>query len=108
MNRTVDDVESIAELTTGSQHDPELYSLTVSEALDESRPFVVVFAALRFAQTPYAVRRWKLRRPFVKITETGRRSFTWIFTTTRTKSRATCPSQWFRLSWKEWGLVSQE
>ena len=48
MNRTVDDVESIAELTTGSQHDPELYSLTVAEALGESRPFVVVFASPAF------------------------------------------------------------
>ena len=48
MNRTIDDVESIAELTTGSQHDPELYSLTVSEALAEGRPFVVVFASPAF------------------------------------------------------------
>ena len=48
MNRTVDDVESIAELTTGSQHDPELYSRTVAEALDEDRPFVVVFASPAF------------------------------------------------------------
>ena len=48
MNRTVDDVESIAELTTGSQHDPELYSRTVAEALNEDRPFVIVFASPAF------------------------------------------------------------
>ena len=48
MNRTVADVESISELTTGSQHDPELYSRTVAEALDEDRPFVVVFASPAF------------------------------------------------------------
>ncbi len=48
MNRTIDEVESIAELTTGSQHDPELYSTTVSEALGEGRPFVVVFASPAF------------------------------------------------------------
>ena len=48
MNRTVDDVESISELTTGSQHDPELYSRTVAEALDEDRPVVVVFASPAF------------------------------------------------------------
>ena len=48
MNRTVDDVESISELTTGSQHDPELYSRTVAEALDEDRPFVIVFASPAF------------------------------------------------------------
>ncbi len=48
MNRTVDDVGSIAELTTGSQHDPELYSRTVAEALDEDLPFVVVFASPAF------------------------------------------------------------
>ena len=48
INRTADDVESLAELTTGSQRDPELYSRTVAAALDESRPFVVVFASPAF------------------------------------------------------------
>ncbi len=48
MNRTLADVESISELTTGSQHDPALYSMTVSDALEHDRPFVVVFASPAF------------------------------------------------------------
>ncbi len=47
-NRTLADVDSIAELTTGTQHDPELYAVTVSEALEQDRPFVVVFASPAF------------------------------------------------------------
>ncbi len=47
-NRTLSDVSDIAELTTGSHHDEELYRLTIAEAIEMERPFVVVFASPAF------------------------------------------------------------
>jgi hypothetical protein len=48
INRTLTDVGSIAELTTGAEPDPALYQKTVAQTLDEGRPFVLVFASPAF------------------------------------------------------------
>ena len=47
-NATIDDVSAIEELTTGSDPDPELYRLSVADAVAAGRPFVVVFASPAF------------------------------------------------------------
>ncbi len=47
-NRTIADVDSIAELTTGSLHDEGLYQTTIADAVSNGRPFVVVFASPAF------------------------------------------------------------
>ncbi|MDP6824064.1 MAG: hypothetical protein QF554_12325 [Dehalococcoidia bacterium] len=51
LNRTLADVESIKELTTGSLRDPELYDLSIPDALASDRPFAVVFASPAFCTT---------------------------------------------------------
>ena len=48
VNRTLRDVDSVHELSTGGDPDPEVYQLTIAEALDQRRPFVVVFASPGF------------------------------------------------------------
>ena len=50
-NRTLADVGSIAELTSGSLRDPELYDLAIPDALVSGRPFAVVFASPAFCTT---------------------------------------------------------
>lgn len=47
-NRTLADVDDIAELTTGSFHDEELYRYTIAESIERERPFVIVFASPAF------------------------------------------------------------
>lgn len=47
-NRTIADVSDIAELTTGSMRNPELYQTTVADAMDSGKPTVVVFASPAF------------------------------------------------------------
>lgn len=47
-NRTLADVSDIAQLTTGSFYDEELYRFTVADAIERKRPFVVVFASPAF------------------------------------------------------------
>ncbi len=47
-NRTLADVESVYELSTGAEPDPALYELTVAEAIEAGRPFVIVFASPGF------------------------------------------------------------
>ena len=46
--RTVADVASLEELTTGSLHDPALYSVSLADALSSGRPTVVAFASPAF------------------------------------------------------------
>jgi hypothetical protein len=46
--RTVNDVASLEELTTGSLHDPALYQVSLSDALGSGRPTVVAFASPAF------------------------------------------------------------
>ena len=48
LNRTLDDVESVYQLSTGAEPDPALYELTVAEAIEADRPFVIVFASPGF------------------------------------------------------------
>ncbi len=48
--RTVNDVESLQELTTGSLQDPDLYQISLDKALKNEMPTVVVFASPAFCQ----------------------------------------------------------
>ena len=47
-SRTVNDVEDIADLTTGSQRDESLYQISVGDALQNGKPTVIVFASPAF------------------------------------------------------------
>ena len=47
-NRTLADVATVYELSTGAEPDPKLYEQTIAEALAEGRPLVVVFASPGF------------------------------------------------------------
>ncbi len=47
-SKTVADVESLAELTTGSTRDPDLYQTTIADAVSSGLPTVVVFASPAF------------------------------------------------------------
>ena len=47
-NKTLKDVLSIAQLTTGTHRDPELYQTTIAEAAKSGKPTVVVFASPAF------------------------------------------------------------
>ena len=48
--RTVDEVESLQELTTGSLQDPDLYQISLDKAIENEMPTVVVFASPAFCQ----------------------------------------------------------
>ena len=50
-NKTVRDVVNLDELTSARPPDPELYSMTIAEALAIGKPIVVVFATPAFCQT---------------------------------------------------------
>ena len=47
-SKTIDDVESLTQLTTGSLPDPDLYQTTLAEAIDSGLPTVVVMASPAF------------------------------------------------------------
>ena len=47
-NKTAGDVSSLEELTTASSPDPELYSMTIADALESGKPLVVAFATPAF------------------------------------------------------------
>ncbi len=47
-SRTLSSVGNIAELTTGSHRDPELYRYSISEAIERDRPLLIVFASPAF------------------------------------------------------------
>ena len=47
-NRTADDVERLSQLTTGSMQDPDLYRLTIAEAVESGLPTVIVMASPAF------------------------------------------------------------
>ena len=51
-NKTIDDVGSLAELSTSSMPDADLYQQTVAEALDEAKPLLVVFASPALCTSP--------------------------------------------------------
>ena len=46
--KTLDDVDSIGRLTTGSLQDPDLYRVSLADAVASGRPTVVVFASPAF------------------------------------------------------------
>ncbi len=48
LNRTAADVERLSQLTTGSMHDPDLYRLTIAEAVETGLPAVIVMASPAF------------------------------------------------------------
>ncbi len=48
INKTLDDVDSFAELTTGSFYDPEFYKMTISEVITQGKPFILVFSSPAF------------------------------------------------------------
>ena len=50
-NRSARDVTSLNELTTDTAPDPELYAMTIAEALREDTPLLVTFATPAFCQT---------------------------------------------------------
>ena len=47
-NRTLDDVASLSQLTTGSMQDADLYRLTIAQALENDLPTVIVMASPAF------------------------------------------------------------
>ena len=47
-NKTADDVERLSQLTTGSMQDPDLYRLTIADAVDSGLPTVIVMASPAF------------------------------------------------------------
>ena len=70
VNRTERDVESLAELTTGFTKDPDLYQLTIADAVESGKPTVIVMASPAF---------WSSRRLCVSGTcpaPSGRSSLT--------------------------------
>ena len=50
-NKTMRDVGDLSELTTDLEPDPELYAITIEEALDEDIPLVVSFATPAYCKT---------------------------------------------------------
>ena len=48
VSRTIDDVESLRDLTSGATPDPALYTSSIDEALDDGRPLMIVFASPGF------------------------------------------------------------
>ena len=51
LNKTGADVSDLKEITSSPVPDPELYEMTISEAVDSGRPTVVAFATPAFCQT---------------------------------------------------------
>lgn len=45
---TADDVKKLSEITTDAHPDPDFYELSIADALEAGRPFVVVFATPKF------------------------------------------------------------
>ena len=50
-NKTLIDVQGLAQITTDVDPDPELYGLTVAEALDSGLPLMLTFSTPAFCQT---------------------------------------------------------
>ncbi|MFQ5872415.1 MAG: TlpA family protein disulfide reductase [Dehalococcoidia bacterium] len=51
-NKTLDDIDSFEELTAWPRPDPELYQLTIPEAVASGKPLVVVFSSPGFCTSP--------------------------------------------------------
>lgn len=52
-NLTIDDVSDISQISTDETPDAAFYQMTVAQALDAGKPFVVVFATPKFCQTRF-------------------------------------------------------
>ncbi len=50
-NKTARDVPGLDQLTSATEPDPELYQMTIAEAIDSGRPTLVTFATPAFCQT---------------------------------------------------------
>ena len=50
-NKTARDVETLEELTTALSPDPDLYRMTIAEAIDSGKPLMVVFSTPAFCET---------------------------------------------------------
>ena len=51
VSKTARDVESLDQMTTDTDPDPEMYSMTIAEALDTRKPLMVVFSTPAFCET---------------------------------------------------------
>ena len=51
VNKTFPDVNSLSKLTTDTNPDPELYSMTISESIDTGQPLLVVFSTPAYCLT---------------------------------------------------------
>ena len=51
VNKTVNDVSGLDQLTTDPEPDPELYDMTIAEAVDAGRPLMVSFATPAYCRT---------------------------------------------------------
>ena len=51
VNRTASDVPNLAELTSAREPDPDLYRMTVADALESGRPSLIAFATPLFCST---------------------------------------------------------
>ena len=51
VNRTAADVDALAELTSAREPDPDLYRMTVADALKSGRPSLIAFATPLFCST---------------------------------------------------------
>jgi len=48
VNKTIEDVNALSQLTTGSLQDPDFYRMTISEVIFQGKPFVLVFSSPAF------------------------------------------------------------
>ena len=51
VSKTARDVESLDQMTTDRDPDPEMYAMTIAEALDSGKPLVLVFSTPAFCET---------------------------------------------------------
>ena len=51
VNKTASDVEKLEEITTDLDPDPEIYTMTIAEAIDAGKPLVVSFSTPAFCET---------------------------------------------------------
>ncbi|MFQ5934130.1 MAG: TlpA family protein disulfide reductase [Dehalococcoidia bacterium] len=51
-NKTLEDVDSLSEMTAWPRPDPDLYQLTIPEALASGKPLLVVFSSPGFCTSP--------------------------------------------------------
>ncbi|HCH07682.1 MAG TPA: hypothetical protein DEW32_00585 [Dehalococcoidia bacterium] len=50
-NKTLKDVSDLEQLTTDTDPDPSMYSITIAEALDQNKPLLVTFSTPAYCQS---------------------------------------------------------